>query len=223
MKNYFIVGLILMIGIVSCQKEDHPESKSVSQDKTLLNYFPVTTGSYWVYNTYEIDSTGNETLFSESDTVAVVGDTLLNGKEYKVFYGKYYKNSYSKKYYRDSAGYIINRENKIIFNPNNFADTLNKEVQYLSNNKLWFISFILMKKVDSSVTVPTGKYDKILNSEFIIEVNDSLKTKMCFDYLYAPNIGIVLSQHAWFEQYLQEKKYYERRLISFNVVKNIED
>ena len=217
MKNYFIVGLILMLGIVSCKKE---ETADPAPEKPV-NYMPLTTGSYWVYDTYSIDSTGKEILFRENDTITIVGDTVLNGKTHKIFHGIYVSDAYRKKYYRDSSGCIL-LNNKVIFNSNNFTDTLYKKVEYISD-KVWFTSYILMKKVDKSVIVPAGNYDNILNANLILEVNDSLKTKMSFNKIYASETGLILEQYAWVAEYLQKKKYYERRLKSFFIAKNNED
>ena len=75
-----------------------------------------TTGSYWVYDWYDVDSTGNETLsgIGWKDTMRIVGDTVINGEVFQHYQGKMF-NSPTEYYHRDSSGYIVDPNGKISY------------------------------------------------------------------------------------------------------------
>lgn len=73
-KHALIFVLPILAFLVSC-KED---STGPSTQKT---YFPTTTGSWWIYLNYDIDSAGNKIAETEYyDTVKIVGTRTINGK-----------------------------------------------------------------------------------------------------------------------------------------------
>ena len=59
MKSRILAFAISLLAFMACNKTD---DNNPVIEKDPPNYFPMTTGSYWVYNTYKIDSMGNEEL-----------------------------------------------------------------------------------------------------------------------------------------------------------------
>lgn len=96
---------ILSLTVLSCKKENITPTEI---EPTNPGYFHVhTAGSYWVYDWYQVDSTGNETLIPQwKDTIRIIGDTTINGKVFQQYKGTYW-NSPTEYYTRDSSGYVV--------------------------------------------------------------------------------------------------------------------
>lgn len=215
MKTRILVGMYLLVALVACQKESDVINP-VIEDPT---YFPLTTGSYWVYNTYKIDSLKNEELISENDTTTIIGDTNLNGYQYKVFYGKEYGFSGSKteKYLRDSLGYIVNSDGNIVFSQTNFIDTLYSET-ILTQTDTAFIFFTKMFTYSNHISLSVGDFDSLLNCQMkVVFCQDPNRYVSILDNLYAPNIGKLIDQYGYTSQLLEQKTFYEERLINYYI------
>lgn len=91
MKNlktlYLLVFLITTcITISSCKKDEVPECEVAEEPAITTNdYFPVSVGSYWVYEFRTHQITGEISPNSSLDTLKVVGDTVLDGETFFVF------------------------------------------------------------------------------------------------------------------------------------------
>lgn len=73
-KLVLIFAIPILALLVSCEED----STGPGTQKT---YFPLTTGSWWIYFNYDIDSSGHEIAETESyDTVRIVGTQTINGK-----------------------------------------------------------------------------------------------------------------------------------------------
>lgn len=209
------MGITLVVAMFACNKnnDSNPEIETGES-----NYFPLTTGSYWVYNTYEIDSLSNEELKSENDTITIVGDTTINGHTFKVFYGrKYYSSTPEKFYYRNSSDFIIDDKGVLVFSQSNFTDTLYSE--YIPDNNGASIHFYSkMNYYNSKLTMQVGVFDRLLNRNVFVDylTFDPIRTEK-LDILYAPNVGNVLHQYAYTHQLLTMKCYFEKRLVSYHI------
>jgi hypothetical protein len=104
---------ILSLTVLSCKKD---KIEPVIPQPNNPSYTHVTTtGSYWVYDWYQVDSTGNETLIPQwKDTIRIVGDTTINGKVYQ-HYNATYWNTPSEYYTRDSSGYVVDIYGRISY------------------------------------------------------------------------------------------------------------
>jgi hypothetical protein len=213
MKTRILVGMYLLIVLVACNKESNVTIPIVKEP----TYYPLTTGSYWVYNTYKIDSLKNEELISENDTTAIIGDTNINGHQYKVFYGKKYGHGSIKteKYLRDSLGYIVDSNGEIVFSQTNFTDTLYSLVIPYDMDTLYY-EFTKLQSVADEKILPAGAFDSVLNNQLkFVYWKEPNKPTFNLDNLYAPNVGKILNQNCYAGMYLQDKSYYEERLIKY--------
>ncbi len=206
-----------MLGLWACEKSSDDATPPVVKEP---NYFPLTTGSYWVYNTYRIDSLGNEELLRENDTTTVIGDTLINGNTFKIFYGSLYGSSIKREqYYRDSSDYIVSPYGTIVFSSVNFTDTLYSGFDPDTDDPMIF-KYTKMENYNSLVTIPAGEFDSILNCpitvHFLKNQNNLIGKN---DYLYAPNVGRILHQYFYISQYEMRKEYQERRLVDYYIAK----
>lgn len=209
-------GFVLLTSIVmftACEK------KAVEKDSVTIfdepDYFPLKTGSYWVYNSYKVDGDGNEKLISMNDTLRIIGDTTIRGNMYKIFYGKRYvvMDKYEKRYYRDSSGYIVNDKGRIVFSTK-VSDTLLKNS--LVENTLF--EYTTVENIQGEIAVPAGVYDSLLNCCLtIIEYTPDPNIIGTLDHIYAPNIGTIIRQNILVYEYSNTGIYYEERLIDYYI------
>lgn len=219
MKVKFLIGGFLLFSLFACEKDDND---AIEPSIETPNYFPKTTDSYWVYNTYEIDSLGNEVLISENDTVRVTGDTIINGFEYKVFLGKNYFSStvLSEKFYRDSAEFVISSDGSKVFSQENFTDTLFSEPIPNIQDTLFF-RFSKMEIYLEELSLPMGIIDSLLNAKLtFIYWKSEEKLVANLNYLYAPNMGRIVRQYTYASGFYESRKYYEERLVDFYIEKD---
>lgn len=103
---------ILSLVILSCKKDKIEPQPNPSNSYTHVT----TTGSYWAYEWYDVDSTGNETPSSVSwkDTIRIVGDTVINGEVFQHYKGTYI-NQATEYYHRDSMGCVISPDGRIAY------------------------------------------------------------------------------------------------------------
>lgn len=199
-----------MAALWACEKQNSNLNTS-KQD-----YFPMTTGSYWVYNTYEVDSLNQDSLISKNDTVVVIGDTLVRGEEYKVFRGKYYgfSKDLTHKYYRDSLGYIVNSGGRIVLYPEVNGDTLYRNV--VGDSMAYFYTIMANESGYLNSKVITD--GDLLNCQFFIDVwsVDTIPTIKQDNY-YAPNIGSLTKQYSYFSQLITKGVFYEDRLVDYHI------
>ena len=110
-----IIALAFLIFISSCRKDPsiaNLENDVISCPCNLLQDmgidFPKDSGTYWVYQTYLINSLGEESATAKIDTVWALGKkTLPDGIEYNLnahnFFGFHVEYVW-----RDSCGFMVN-------------------------------------------------------------------------------------------------------------------
>jgi len=218
MKANVLLGLSLLFFIVACTEKNDGDSPKIPDPP---DYFPMTPGSFWVYNCYEIDSLGNESLFIENDTARVIGDTLINGNTYRIFSDRRYitGSPFENFFYRDSLGYIVNENGDIKFARDNLQDTL--QAYYHMGDSTIFV-FTRMSDYQGEVVLPGGAYDSLMNHVMYITEEPSSHLIRTLDCLYAPNVGRVLRQSLYVTFYKSQKIYYEQRLVEYYIAPKIE-
>ncbi|TVR79382.1 MAG: hypothetical protein EA412_06635 [Chitinophagaceae bacterium] len=210
MYKYFFFLLIIFLS--ACKKEDKP----VNEDPADTHHFEIVTspGSYWVYDVYNIDSLGNETIKPKQDTVYLIGDTLINGYSYAIYEGGYFGMKRTQ-VLRDSTGYLVSENGTIMMSYTNSSDTLDLFEDQLNS----YISFIIMDETDHSIDVPAGSFDvkRSLNTYFRPDGTDftACNPTHTFNTYYASGIGEVLSQTSFYNNITSNCSYLERRLAYF--------
>lgn len=213
MKKIF--SLLLIVTVFSSCKKDKGEPKTdapiTSASSLSLTYFPMTIGSYWVYQNVRIDTLGNETITSTTDTVKLVGDTIINGNTYFVFNGSAWLNiPASMSYYRDSSGYLVTPSGRAYF------------AQYALGTTLWTdsvpsytTSYYKMKTGDSTITVPSGTYVSLVAQEWIYFTNHSYPwgSPRIDQFFYADGIGKIKERNFFYGA----SDYFEGRLITYYI------
>lgn len=113
-NSAWLLTIALLAGLTACKKyEVSPTSIDIEHATVVVatipvtDYFPMTIGSYWIYEVLSIDTLGIEGPVTHIDTVTIIGDTVINGNTFMVFDGSFMTNSNWRNFYRDSSGYIV--------------------------------------------------------------------------------------------------------------------
>lgn len=153
-KCIFIIGLGvgIIIFFASCHKKD----TAPTTPDTVLDYYPLKEGNYWIYKPSWSDTAGNVIPQTwENDSVVVKGDTVINGKIYHsvIEYNFLGSANPSINYYRDSANCIVNEHGEIIFSIN--SGIVYKKI--ITPDTLAYVNYSFVNDI-TSITVPLGTY-----------------------------------------------------------------
>ncbi len=204
-KKVFL-GLFLMAALWACEKE--PQNQ--------FNYFPMTTGNYCVYNTYEIDSAGSDRLISSNDTLRVIGDTLIKGKVYKKFWGKEYgfNTKMINRYYRENTMYVLDTNNDKLLSKVHRGDTL----YYHDYGSGIGFSYGMMAYPPETITIDGVNYNEIIQrNHYVVSVNAASKSTSILKNYYALNIGAINRQYGYFSAFTKSGAYFEDRLVTYHI------
>lgn len=208
MRKLIILGVLSIILISACKKSDEIIIKDPEPVPTK-NYNPMSIGSYWIYQHYEIDTLGNETQLSVTDSVRITGDTLINSLNYRIYKGTK-PNQWNVLYMlRDSGDYVVDSDGLIYLSKSNFVDTLNKGI-------IGLMSFSYkMEQPVAAITVPAGSFN-VVNYQGTYDANNppSGVTYPRFqNNYYTDGIGRIADSYF----YYSNPKYYERRLVRYHI------
>jgi hypothetical protein len=215
MKTQIAMFIASMCLLLACSEDDTIQPDQPGEN--AATYFPATAGSYWVYDTYRIDSSGTESIYAESDTLLALGDTLIEGTTYHVLYGGTYALSFpSTAYVRDSSGYIVNYpDGRIIVSYTNFDDVISTEQinpfqpEFTLSNK--------MERYQGSVNLPAGTFAELLNrNQSLMNANND-STLITTANLYAPNVGQITRTYFYLTDFMNTGTYYEDRLVAYYI------
>lgn len=208
MKNTLFFSILLLICFSSCKKEQN-ETSSPTPSSTAIasNYFPLTTGSYWIYERFQMDTNGVETTFA-IDSSYVSGDTIISGDTFSVFVGTYIDPAaiYCR---RDSSGYVLDEYGVIHFSATNFSDTLR-----VSNVPSYYNSYYKMVP-PVNISTPAGIF---LATDYLGTVNttqpgylwDNPRYTHCY---YSDGVGLIRESHF----FLANPNYDGRKLVRYNI------
>jgi len=162
MKNnvVFIALGLGMFFFLSCHKKDNTDPAPVTPATTpsVTDYFPMTSGSYWVYKQTEYDSSGNimPQTFT-NDTVIVKNDTIINSKTYHTFveYNFVGQTTPFSRYFKDSADCIVDNHGKVIFSIKT-PGLIYKEL--LSPDTIAYVNYYY-NSGPTGISVPLGTYN----------------------------------------------------------------
>lgn len=183
-KNLVIYFLSFLL-LVSCSTDE------ASPTESILDYANLEIGNYWVYQWYEIEPDGTESLFGQRDSVFISSDTLINGRTMYVRYTSDERNTRSSILF-DSANTLYSYPDKeVLF-------TLDTTVKTSRNfgplEDPLAIGYYSLQRNSTLVQVPAGDFECI-NFEGIIESQeqDYPYGKRLNSNYYSKNIGSVLT------------------------------
>jgi len=210
----FSTVLIILIIVTSCQRHEGGYIADYDWGRgeyMLSDFMPLNVGNYWIYNVYETDTMGNDSLIG-ADTLVITSDTLMHGRHWFLLYESHGFGSETPfyKFISDSAGYLVYDDGQIGFSTVNFTDTLRR----IENEGISYAAF-RMEKDPEEVKVPAGIF-RCLNYKASVVINKSLsfwKHPDNYCNYYAPGIGKVKSTAF----YISKPKRLERRLVKYHL------
>lgn len=217
MRNLFLFSLLVFL-IVSCEKTIPTGGGDTPLPTEEADYFPLSIGSYWVYEHIDIDPLGQEKVRSQTDSVIISKDTLINGAIYYVLEGTNYPFNGGKwgviDILRDSAGYIVNPLGEVKLSSSNFTDTLHVKKEMHDGDLLYTLSY-RMEKEDVPRLVPAGTFNVINYRGTVVSYQDreDIPNPRYLNTLYAEGVGNVLKTYFYFSS----PNISEKRLLRYNI------
>lgn len=164
MKNILVA--VLIFAFVSCKKDSDNTPSNTSTTITANSFSPLTAGSYWAYDWYVVDSSGNALFFNITDSIYIIGDTIIAGDTFAIQSSTWFGNPSAISYLRDSSDCLIDNIGRIYFSAANFSDTL-----YLWNSFSGDeTGYLKMDSANIAVTVPAGTFNTI-NAKYTVVNN----------------------------------------------------
>jgi hypothetical protein len=204
----------LTFSLSSCHKEEDPITPVNPTPTSTAYSFPITDGSYWVYQQEQTDSDGVITQAGATDSVYVEGDTIIGANTYKKIRtftspGNTYFLAQPLTLVRDSAGYLVDVNGQFIEH-DNFTDTL-RYVDYGGIVDGWYF----MRHKDSTVTVPAGTFTTIDYEGHMYNTQPGYPWPIprYTHQIFADNIGKITEV----QYFVSQPGYIQRRLLSYHI------
>lgn len=208
----YLVFIALAISVYSCKKDKETEA-------TYPNYSQFKAGSYWVYQRFNIDSSGNEEATNLYDSCYVVKDTIINNQTYVKTCRTlpYLPMAARYTYTRDSLHYVLSSNGFLLFSSRDYETPLADQYSITSSNDTVFHVVKKMTDKDLLVVTPAGTFktsDALETYTLYPLLNDVLSPRYKHNR-YAENIGIVVETIPF---YTSDPNTVERRLVRYHVV-----
>jgi hypothetical protein len=205
MKTTITTILAAVLLFSSCKKEKDPQPETCPNVPTGgssdMYHFPLTIGSYWIYQEINLDSSFNVTATTGLDSVYISHDTTINGKQYFVKERISLSGGGTSYFFapasfvRDSAGYQVDPNGKYIRH-----DDFTNILSAYSNISPPYSSTTRMAHKDSSVTVPAGPFTTIdcLNHVLILDPAYPYNRNRYSHNIMANNVGVIFANTCFY-------------------------
>ncbi len=197
-----------MFFLSACKKCPDPQPEPPPSPGSTRPYnYPLTIGSYWIYERFNLDTNGVEAVVSV-DSSYISGDTVIGGNTYSVFVGDiigptgfYFR--------RDSLGYLVDPNGVIRGSNTNFTDTL------WAGSTPGYADFYYKMISGTSLFVPAGTFTAF---DYLGTVNVLFSGYMWDNprYLhsyYADSVGLIRETSF----FILSPNYIGRKLVRYHI------
>jgi len=201
-----VLLLILAIGMISasCKKDDSDEN---STPLPTPDFMQLKVGNFWVYQWYNIDSSGNENMMAKLDSSIITTDTLIGGMTY--FKKLYVQDENYIEYLRDSNGYLVEHKGMVKFSDHDFTKVL-CIVEIIPN--LATIEYQMANK-DSLISISLGTYPTYDYRGTVYPLNPQYPYGINYTHnFYADGMGLIKTSNYYFSN---PNLRVERRLVRY--------
>ena len=196
MKSIISLSLLMTIFLfISCNK-DEPEPTPAPPVESVLDYYPLEIGNYWVYQRSGCDSTWENCDSLDTDTTRVVKDTIINNHTYFKLEGYTELGHKSVAYLRDSSDYIVSSNGNIIFSNKDFESIL-KERYEIFNGDTIFYYYVKMEEEPVPFESPAGVFECLDRKMTLFIQKDNFEKPINIHHLFAKGVGPVFSQAVY--------------------------
>lgn len=209
--RYIPILFCSILLITSCKKD--PPEEIINTVGSVKEYFPLTPGSYWIYQQYKKDiGTGDFVASNILDSVYVYQDTVINGNTFTILRASGNLLFPHSLILRDSGDYLIDESGSIFLSSSNFTDTL-----YSYANSFVYTAYKMDDK-DSVITTPAGTFPTINYKGFAHLLTDCPDTVRTIHNFYSKGIGRVKSATFYSSTFcLPEQLWVEDRLERYHI------
>ncbi|MEQ8325352.1 MAG: hypothetical protein RID18_10060 [Cytophagales bacterium] len=221
-----IIRLLIIIGLSSlvlfaCSKED--EEFVVPSIASSKDYFPLEIGNFWVYENYDIDTLGQASKLSMTDSIYISKQIVVNGFKYYVLEGSHYPytargETKVLEVIRKTGGDIVDTSGRILFSNNNFSDSLYVNYEIINGTDTFHSDVFKMIKAQSPIQVPVGTFYNVLiyhglHYMHMTNLPPFVPNPRDYDFYYASGVGLIKNNFF----YSLQPGYSEKRLLRYQV------
>jgi len=193
----FVILITTSITISSCKKEKAPGNETNEEPAITTNeYFPVSVGSYWVYEFDMHPLNGSVNDYNSIDTLKVIGDTLIDDENYFIF--KTDRPAANTIYYRRiNQGEVIAPSGDLVCPPDNSYTGIYNDYHAVSGTDTayyYWEDFTGYETINSSFGSAYSYIQKTVHREYSPS-SGGLHTS---DTMYYSPIGILQRSYSYF-------------------------
>ncbi len=208
MKNLVYFILLIAFAFYSCRKtEDVVPVNPPSTAVAVSNNYPLSLGSYWIYERFNMDTNGVETTLY-IDSTYISGDSIIHGDTFSVIVGDIFGPT-DINVRRDSSRYLVDQFGTIFCSNTNFTDTL------LSGSVPGHADFYYKMMPATTIVVPAGSFAACdyLGTVNITMVGYPWDTSRNIHFYYADNVGLIRETTYFFSS----PNYIGRKLLRYHI------
>ena len=210
MKRIILSIFIASLLFSSCKKDNDtpPPTESV------LDYFPLSVGNYWVYERYGCDSTWTDCTSKSIDTSFITKDTIIDGNTYFKIEGTSPVGQPSTSFFRDSLDYIVDNIGNIMFSSTDFDSKLAEEYIIVNETDTAFYWYYQMQKEPYNIEVDAGTFECLDNQMSFFRHQDDFEKEFNTHQLFAKEVGPVLKQ----AMFASSTSGFKQELIGYKII-----
>jgi len=214
MKRIILLLFIASITFSSCKKDEPNPDPEPEPTESVLAYYPLTVGNFWIYERSFCDSTWEDCTLKSIDTSFVTKDTVINNNTYFKVEGVNPVGQKSTGFLRDSLDYIVSSSGNIVFSNKDFTTKLSEQYIITGNNDTAFYIYTKMHEEPYSIQVPAGDFDCLDRRLSLFSKSDNFESERNTHNLFAKGIGPVYNQ----VMYVNSGAGFKQELIEFAFV-----
>lgn len=222
----FFLLLTYITTICACKKENNLINEqpsygidAIETEDHVFTYSQLKVGNYWIYQEYELDSTGTiATPTTVYDSCYIKTDTIIRGNTYYKITAPPFTTFFNNFFIRDSADCIVRSTGEVEFSLSNFSTEL-YSTAFLNNlapADTLYTASVWMKDKNKLITIPAGTFPSI-NSQIKFHMFPPINTAGTYRYgnrIFAPNVGMILTTSPF---YASVSGYKELRLVRYHL------
>ena len=177
-----------------------------------VEYFPLETGNYWIYESSYTTTDGSVTE-TGLDTIRVTGDTTIYGTKYYRVEGSWFGGRPYNELLRYVLGErVMNPQSKIWFHGARFEETLNSHASFDGRDTAYSERFYMYIPEDS-VEISLGTFATVALKGVYRSPMESDEPTIISEWHYAEGIGLIRG----IMDYLNDAYIIEMDLVEYDV------